>query len=98
MKFDPRHAGWILHSTVVNKDGSLISQTCFQLTSSLDMLELFKERKAWSEGCGFQVHFHLMRVNTYAPSSSFVICSYPSEEELEFYAKEEQNLIDSNKP
>jgi hypothetical protein len=98
MKINENHAGWLLHSTIVNKDGSLISQVCYQHTSSIDMLELLKERKEWAiKECQFPMHFHLIQILVYA-HKAFVSFSYPTEEELEFYAKHEQALIDSNKP
>jgi hypothetical protein len=99
MDINENHAGWILHSTIVNKDGSLISQVAYQLTSSISMLELLKERKEWAKKeCEFPMHFHLVQICTYAPSSGFTALTYPTEEELEFYAKHEQALIDANKP
>lgn len=98
MEINPNHAGWLLHSTIVNKDGSLISQVCYQLTSSIDMLALLKDRKEWAKNeCQFPCHFHLVRVNIYSPSNGFVVSTYPDESELEFYAKHEQALIDANK-
>jgi hypothetical protein len=98
MKINPNHAGWLLHSTIVDKNGSAISQVCFQHTSSIEMLALLKERKEWAKnGCNFPMHLHLIQISTFAPSSGFVANTYVSEEELEFYAKEEQNLIDSYK-
>ena len=99
MKINPNHAGWLLHSTIVNKDGSLISQICYQHTSSIDMLELLKDRKEWAKKeCEFPMHFHLVQIVVYAPSNAFVAFTYPTEAELEFYAKHEQALIDANKP
>ena len=99
MKISPHHAGWLLHSTIVNNDGSLISQVCFQHSSSIDMLALLKERKEWAKNeCPFPMHFHLIQVSTYAPSNGFTAMTYPTEDELEFYAKHEQELIDANKP
>jgi hypothetical protein len=99
MKINPNHAGWLLHSTMVNKDGSLISQVCYQHSSSLDMLALLKERKEWAKKeCQFPMHFHLIQITTYAPSNGFVACTYPLETELEFYAKHEQELIDAHHP
>lgn len=99
MKINPNHAGWLLHSTIVNKDGSLISQICYQHTSSIDMLELLKERKEWAKKeCDFPMHFHLIQICTYAPSSGFVAHTYFTEEELEFYAKHENALTDAYKP
>lgn len=98
MEINKNHAGWLLHNTIVNKDGSLISQVCYQLTSSIDMLELLKERKEWAKSeCEFPMHFHLSRVNIYSPTNGFVVSTYPTEEELEFYAKHEQALIDAQK-
>jgi hypothetical protein len=99
MKISPNHAGWLLHSTIVNKDGSLISQVCFQHSSSIEMLALLKERREWAKNdCQFPMHFHLIQICTYAPSSGFTAMTYPTEEELEFYANHEQALIDANKP
>lgn len=98
MKISPNHAGWLLHSTIVNKDGSLISQVCYQLTSSISMLELLRIKERAKKECEFPMHFHLIQICTYAPSSGFVAMTYPTEEELEFYANHEQALIDSNKP
>lgn len=99
MKISPNHAGWLLHSIIVNKDGSLISQVCFQHSSSIEMLALLKERREWAKNeCPFQMHFHLIQICTYAPSSGFTALTYPTESELEFYAKHEQALIDANKP
>jgi hypothetical protein len=99
MKINPNHAGWLLHSTMVNKDGSLISQVCFQHSSSIEMLALLKERREWAKKeCGFPMHFHLIQITVYAPSHGFVASTYPREEELEFYAKHEQELINANKP
>lgn len=98
MKISPNHAGWLLHSTIVNKDGSLISQVCFQHTSSIEMLALLKERKEWAKKeCKFPMHFHLIQICTYAPASGFTALTYPTEAELEFYATHEQALIDSQK-
>lgn len=63
------------------------------------MLELLKERKEWAKKeCDFPMHFHLVQVLVYSPSNGWVVNTYPTEEELEFYAKHEQNLIDSYKP
>lgn len=99
MKINENHAGWLLHSTIVNEDGSLISQVCYQLTSSIDMLELLKERKEWAKKeCKFPMHFHLIQIMVYAPSKGFVASTYPTEAELEFYASKEQEIIDANKP
>lgn len=105
MKINPNHAGWLLHSTIVNKDGSLISQVCFQHTSSIDMLALLKERKEWAKKeCDFPMHFHIIQILTYKHndvytcSNAFVALTHLTEEDLEFYAKNEQALIDSNKP
>ena len=99
MEINPNHAGWLLHSVIVDKNGSLISQVCFQHTSSIDMLALLKERKEWAKKeCQFPMHFHLIQIFTYAPSSGFCALTYPTEAELEFYAKHEQALIDANKP
>lgn len=99
MKITESHAGWLLHSTIVNKDGSYISQVCFQHTSSIEMLALLKERKEWAKTeCQFPMHFHLIQICVYPPSNGFSALTYPTEEELEFYAKHEQALIDANKP
>lgn len=98
MKINENHAGWILHSTIVNKDGSLISQVAYQLDSSIAMLELIKERKEWAEKeCEFPMHLHLIQILTYS-HKAFVAFTYPTEKELEFYAKQEQELIDAYKP
>ena len=98
MQINENHAGWILHSTIVNKDGSLISQVCYQLTSSISMRELLKERKEWAKKeCEFPMHFHLIQILCYT-QKAFVAFTYPTEAELEFYANHEQALIDANKP
>lgn len=98
MKIKENHAGWILNSTTVNTDGSLISQVAFQHTSSTEMLALLKERKAWAKNeCQFTVHLHLIQILVFI-HGDFVACTYPTEEELEFYANHEQALIDANKP
>lgn len=94
---NPNHAGWLLHSNIVNKDGSLISQVCYQLTSSIDMLELYKERLEWAKKeCEFPVHFHLIHLCIYPPSN-FVAFTYPTMEDLEFYAKKEQEIANTYK-
>jgi hypothetical protein len=63
------------------------------------MLELLKERKEWAKNeCEFPMHFHLIQIMVYAPSNGFIASTYPTEEELEFYAKHEQSFIDSFKP
>jgi hypothetical protein len=97
MKINPSHAGWLLHSTIVNKDGSLISQVCYQHSSSIEMLALLKERKEWAKNeCPmFITHFHLIQIHTYPPAELFNALTYPTEAELEFYAKHEQALIDA---
>ena len=98
MKINPNHAGWLLHSTIVNKDGSLISQVCYQHASSIEMLALLKERKEYAKNeCGFPMHFHLIQIAIYAPTNGFTALTYPTEEELEFYAKHEQALLDAQK-
>jgi hypothetical protein len=98
MKINENHAGWLLHSTIVNEDGSLVSQVCYQLTSSIDMLELLKERKEWAKKeCKFPMHFHLIQILCYT-QKAFVAFTYPTEAELEFYASKEQEIIDANKP
>lgn len=99
MKINPNHAGWLLHSTIVNKDGSLISQVCYQHTSSIDMLALLNDRKEWAKKeCNYPMYFHLIQITTYANSNEFVASTYPLETELEFYAKHEQELINANHP
>ena len=96
MKINPSHAGWLLHSTIVNKDGGLISQVCYQQSSSIEMLALLNERKEWSKKeTQFPMHFHLIQICVYPPSNGFVAMTYPTEAELEFYAKHEQTLIDA---
>lgn len=96
MKINPSHAGWLLHSTIVNKDGSLISQVCYQHSSSIEMLALLKDRKAWAKNeTQYPMHFHLIQINTFPPSNEFVAMTYTTEAELEFYAKQEQTLIDA---
>ena len=99
MKISPNHAGWLLHSTIVNKDGSLISQVCYQHSSSIEMLALLKERKEWAKNeCPmFLTHFHLIQICTFPPTELFNAMTYTTEAELEFYAKHEQALIDANK-
>jgi hypothetical protein len=98
MDIKENHAGWILHSTIVKKDGSLISQIAYQQTSSIAMLELLKERKEWAKKeCNYPMYFHLIQILTYN-HRAFVAYTYPTEEELEFYAKHEQALIDAYKP
>ena len=100
MKINTNHAGWLLHSTIVNKDGSLISQVCYQHSSSIEMLALLKERREWAknEYPMFLTHFHLIQIHTYPPTELFNAMTYPTEAELEFYASKEQELIDANKP
>lgn len=101
MEINESHAGWLLHSTMVNKkDGSLIGHTCYQLTSSIEMLKLLKERKAWAEEESryISVYFHLIQVFVYDCNKMWSSSSYPTEELLEFYASKEQELIDANKP
>jgi len=62
------------------------------------MLELLKERKEWAEKvCNFPLHFHLIQILAYS-QKAFVALTYPTEAELEFYAKHEQALIEANKP
>jgi hypothetical protein len=101
MQINESHAGWLLHSTMTNKaDGSLIGHTCYQFTSSIDMLELVKERKAWAESETKYVTmtFHLMQIFVYDSNKMWSVGTYPSQELLEFYANHEQALIDANKP
>jgi hypothetical protein len=100
MKINESHAGWLLHSTMVNKDGSLLGHACYQLTSSIDMLELYRERNEWAKANDKYVttHFHLIQIFVYDCRKMWAAGSYPTEELLEFYAKHEQALIDANKP
>lgn len=100
MQINESHAGWLLHSTMTNKDGSLIGHTCYQHTSSIDMLELVKERREWAkdEARSVIMSFHLMQVFVFGSNKMWAVGTYPTEELLEFYASKEQELIDANKP
>jgi hypothetical protein len=100
MQINESHAGWLLHSTMTNKDGSLIGHTCYQHTSSLDMLELLRERREWAkdEARSVTMSFHLMQVFVFNSNKMWSVGTYPTEELLEFYASKEQELIDANKP
>lgn len=100
MEINESHAGWILHSTMVGKDGSLIGQTCYQLTSSIDMLELYRERNEWAKANDKYVttHFHLIQIFVYDSRKMWSVGSYPTEQLLEFYANKEQEIINANKP
>ena len=100
MEINESHAGWLLHSTMSNKDGSLIGHSCYQHTSSIDMLELLKERKEWAKDEARYVimSFHLMQVFVFNSNKMWTVGTYPTEELLEFYAKHEQALIDSHHP
>ena len=100
MEINEHHAGWLLHSTMTNKDGSFIGQSCYQHTCSLDMLELLKERREWAKDESRYVimSFHLMQVFIFNSKKMWTVGTYPTEELLEFYASKEQELIDANKP
>jgi hypothetical protein len=102
MAIKENHAGWLLHTTLVGKDGKNIDQQCYQHGSSIDMLELLKDRKAtkkeWESEKNHVVFYylHLMQIVSYG-SAGVLISTYVTEADLEEYAKHEQALIDAKK-
>lgn len=97
-KIDPNHAGWILNVTIVRPDGSLVHQSCYQLSSSVEMLRVYKEEKAKQEEAKehkFPMfwHLYLVQVMVFSHINAFAVSSYSTEEELEFYADHESKAI-----
>ena len=94
-EIDPRFAGWMLVSVGINQDYEAFSHTCYQLTSSVDMLELFEDRKKWADKCRNQEfpsywHFKLHMILSFPPTNSVLIKNYTNEDELRFYADAER--------
>ena len=100
-KINPNHAGWLMHLTIVRPDGSLVHQTCYQMSTSSEMLKLYdaeivSQHKELMDRFPLIRHVHLMQVLLFPYSNSFCVSTGSSREELEFYANKEKELIDSN--
>jgi hypothetical protein len=102
MAIKENHAGWLLHTTLVDKQGKNIDQQIYQHISSIDMLKLLKDRKAtkqeWESEKNHLVFYylHLMQIVSYG-SAGVLVTTFVTESDLEEYAKHEQSLIDANK-
>ena len=102
MAIKENHAGWLLHTTLVDSKGKNIDQQMYQMGNSTDMLNLFLERKKtkkeWESDKSHIVsyHLHLMQIVSYG-SAGVLIRDKATEEELTEYAKHEQALIDAQK-
>jgi len=102
-KINQHHCGWLLSVVMVKKDGHLVASSVYQHTSSIEMKKLYDERQEWhsnesNKSYGFITHFCLIQILTFPLNKSFISNDKVHEDELNFYAQEEQKLIDSNKP
>jgi hypothetical protein len=97
----PNYSGWLLHLTIVRPDGTLVHQTCYQMSSSIEMLKLYdreieSQKKELTDRFPLHRHISLMQVLGFPSSNTFCISTFSTREELAFYAKKESELIASN--
>lgn len=97
----PNHSGWLLHLTIVRPDGTLVHKTCYQMSSSIEMLNLYdqeieSQKKELTDRFPLHRHISLMQVLGFPSSNTFCISTFSTREELAFYAKKESELIASN--
>lgn len=97
----PNHSGWLLHLTIVRPDGTLVHQTCYQMSSSIEMLKLYdqeieSQKKQSTDRFPLPRHVSLMQVLLFPCSNSFCVSTFSTREELEFYANKESELIACN--
>lgn len=97
----PNHSGWLLHLTIVRPDGTLVHQACYQMTSSIEMMNLYdreieSQKKELTDRFPLPRHINLMEVLVFPSAYTFCISTFSTREELEFYAKKESELIASN--
>lgn len=97
-EINPNHSGWLLHLTIVRTDGTLVHDTCYQFSSSIEMLKLYEEqieKKHKSENDKFPLlwHLHLMQIFVFPESNSSLVSSRKELEDLKVYAEHENNLI-----
>lgn len=100
-EINPNHSGWLLHLTIVRPDGTLVHQTCYQMSSSIEMLKLYdKEIESLLAELAdrFPLHRHisLMQVLVFPYSNSFCVSTFSTRDELEYYANKESELIARN--
>ena len=97
----PNHSGWLLHLTIVRPDGTLVHQTCYQFSSSIEMLKLYDrdivdQQKHLNDRFPLMKHINLMQVLLFPYSNSICVWDSSTRDDLEFYAKKENELIASN--